>query len=129
MSFFRPIMGSFVDELLRHEGLGDDCDDPRCGHCEAELSSADVASPRFFKCVECGEFLQCEACCLEHHQRTPLHNIRVRPNLDDVAVEADLHPRNGTATFGSMSAFAASASFINWAMAAFHALSPTTLSG
>ncbi|KAJ7173282.1 hypothetical protein C8R46DRAFT_1031642 [Mycena filopes] len=76
MSFFRPIMGDFVDELLRHEGLGDDTDNPTCAHCQSAFERADVVLPRFFKCVECGEFLQCEACCVEQHQRTPLHTIR-----------------------------------------------------
>ncbi|KAJ7496076.1 hypothetical protein B0H11DRAFT_1716264 [Mycena galericulata] len=29
--------------------------------------------PRFFRCVDCGEFLQCQECCIARHQLTPLH--------------------------------------------------------
>ncbi|KAJ7138908.1 hypothetical protein C8R46DRAFT_1234147 [Mycena filopes] len=76
MSLFRPMLPFFLDELLRHEGLGDDLGNPHCAHCETVFDPANVTSPRIFKCSDCGEFLQCEGCCLLHHQRTPLHNIQ-----------------------------------------------------
>ncbi|KAJ6557475.1 hypothetical protein B0H19DRAFT_1261099 [Mycena capillaripes] len=28
-----PLMGFFLDEVIRHEALGNDTNDPRCGHC------------------------------------------------------------------------------------------------
>ncbi|KAJ7152741.1 hypothetical protein C8R43DRAFT_1127191 [Mycena crocata] len=75
MSLWRPLKGFFLDEILRHEGLGDELQDPRCAHCLKELDAEDPSSLRFFKCGDCGEFLQCEMCCLAHHKRTPLHVV------------------------------------------------------
>ncbi|KAK7045182.1 CxC2 domain-containing protein [Favolaschia claudopus] len=72
MSLWRPLMGEFLTELLRHEGLGDDTTDPCCAHCSARFS----AQVSLFKCYECGQFLQCLDCCLENHKRTPLHVIQ-----------------------------------------------------
>ncbi|KAK7045173.1 CxC2 domain-containing protein [Favolaschia claudopus] len=72
MSLWRPLMGEFLTEVLRHEGLGDDTADPCCAHCRAKFSS----HVRLFKCYECGQFLQCLDCCLENHKRTPLHVIQ-----------------------------------------------------
>ncbi|KAJ6503118.1 hypothetical protein DFH09DRAFT_1252002 [Mycena vulgaris] len=60
MSLFRPMKGFFLDELLRHEGLGDHLRNPSCAHCQ-------------IKCYECGDYLQCESCCVIHHARMPLH--------------------------------------------------------
>ncbi|KAJ7028878.1 hypothetical protein C8F04DRAFT_1265444 [Mycena alexandri] len=76
MSLFRPMSTFFVDELLRHEGLGDDLANPQCAHCKVAFEPGDVTSPRIFKCSDCGEFLQCESCCLLHHKRTSLHSIQ-----------------------------------------------------
>ncbi|KAJ7088008.1 hypothetical protein B0H15DRAFT_949821 [Mycena belliarum] len=78
MSLFRPLMGFFLDEMLRHEGLGDALDEQMCAHCRRDLGGAVAVgeAARIFKCAECGEFLQCEACCLTMHARTPLHVIK-----------------------------------------------------
>ncbi|KAK6971927.1 CxC2 domain-containing protein [Favolaschia claudopus] len=70
MAQWRPLMSEFLDELLRHEGLGDDTGSPRCALCKTPSPT------RFFKCVECGEHLQCQDCCVAHHQRTPLHVLQ-----------------------------------------------------
>jgi hypothetical protein len=78
MSLFRPLKGFFLDEIMRHAGLGDDLVDPQCAHCRVSFDTGDPSSPRVFKCYQCGEFLQCESCCIVHHQRTPLHIIKVR---------------------------------------------------
>ncbi|KAJ7618935.1 hypothetical protein DFH06DRAFT_1144805 [Mycena polygramma] len=83
MSLFRPLKKLFLDELVRHEGLGDDMDNPHCAHCNTSLDTRPPASPRAFKCDECGQFLQCETCCIAHHQRTPLHTVKVRISLSD----------------------------------------------
>jgi hypothetical protein len=69
--------GFFLDELLRHEGLGDDLENPQCAHCACAFDTQDLNSPRIFKCFDCGQFLQCEACCVSQHQRAPLHVIEV----------------------------------------------------
>ncbi|KAJ6544608.1 hypothetical protein DFH09DRAFT_928307 [Mycena vulgaris] len=74
MSFFRPLKGFFLDEILWHEGLGDAIDKQECALCEKSLSSETAA--RIFKCYDCGQFLQCEGCCISHHARTPLHVIK-----------------------------------------------------
>ncbi|KAJ7834491.1 hypothetical protein B0H13DRAFT_2426871 [Mycena leptocephala] len=76
MSLFRPLSGFFLDEVIRHAGLGDDLDDPHCAHCEAPFDTTDPSSLRAFKCYECGEFLQCEGCCMVNHKRNPLHVIK-----------------------------------------------------
>ncbi|KAJ7103991.1 hypothetical protein B0H15DRAFT_942026 [Mycena belliarum] len=74
MSLFRPMKAFFLDELLRHEGLGDHIDAPSCAHCKTAFGRE--SSVRMFKCYDCGEHLQCEACCLSHHALTPLHVIQ-----------------------------------------------------
>ncbi|KAJ7474592.1 hypothetical protein B0H11DRAFT_2235964 [Mycena galericulata] len=38
MSKWRPLKSFFLDELNRHESLGDDLADPRCGHCAAQFN-------------------------------------------------------------------------------------------
>ncbi|KAJ7215649.1 hypothetical protein C8J57DRAFT_1199378 [Mycena rebaudengoi] len=72
---WRPLKGLFLDELLRHEGLGNNICSPRCAHCDAEFRSDDCTSARLFRCSDCGQYLQCKSCCLLHHQRLPLHSI------------------------------------------------------
>ncbi|KAJ7509953.1 hypothetical protein B0H11DRAFT_2215787 [Mycena galericulata] len=75
MSLWRPVKGLFLDELLRHDGLGDDLDSQECAHCKAHYSRG--ATPtRLFKCEDCGQFLQCKTCCLERHTTMPLHVIK-----------------------------------------------------
>ncbi|KAJ7616251.1 hypothetical protein B0H17DRAFT_1115382 [Mycena rosella] len=61
MSLFRPLRGFFLDELLRHEGLGDAFHNPHLLRDSSNVTNADF---------------QCEACCLAHHRRTPLHIIK-----------------------------------------------------
>ncbi|KAK6980521.1 CxC2 domain-containing protein [Favolaschia claudopus] len=70
MSLWRPLMGDFLAELLRHEGLGDDGAAPRCALCGAS------EHVRLFKCADCGQYLQCQSCCLDQHRRTPLHILK-----------------------------------------------------
>ncbi|KAJ7176163.1 hypothetical protein C8R43DRAFT_1084657 [Mycena crocata] len=75
MSLWRPLKSFFLDELNRHEGLADELEESQCAHCQRPLNTHIPSSVRFFKCEDCGEFLQCETCCLAHHKRTPLHVI------------------------------------------------------
>ncbi|KAJ7832602.1 hypothetical protein B0H13DRAFT_1914961 [Mycena leptocephala] len=70
MSLFRPLSGFFLDEVIRHAGLGDDLDNPCCAQCEAPFDMSNPTGLRAFKCY------QCEGCCIAHHQRTPLHVIK-----------------------------------------------------
>ncbi|KAJ7731904.1 hypothetical protein DFH07DRAFT_968567 [Mycena maculata] len=73
MSLWRPMKGFFLDEILWHEGLGDNIEEPQCAHCKTAYKPT---TARLFKCQECGEFVQCKNCCLENHARTPLHVIK-----------------------------------------------------
>ncbi|KAJ7764957.1 hypothetical protein DFH07DRAFT_770232 [Mycena maculata] len=60
MSLWRPMKAFFLDEIIRHEGLG----------------PTTRSAGRLFKCYDCGEFLQCKTCCIAHHARSPLHVLR-----------------------------------------------------
>ncbi|KAJ7280544.1 hypothetical protein C8J57DRAFT_1563340 [Mycena rebaudengoi] len=85
MSEWRPLADFFQDELIRHDGLADDVDDPCCALClrrydpsygasvDADPSVAPPVVARIFKCRTCGAFLQCESCCKTEHVRQPLH--------------------------------------------------------
>jgi hypothetical protein len=72
MSLWRLLKGK-LDEILWHDGLGDDLHGPKCAHCKSPAT----LMTGMFKCVECGQFLQCRDCCLAHHALTPLHVIKV----------------------------------------------------
>ncbi|KAJ7492940.1 hypothetical protein B0H11DRAFT_2228263 [Mycena galericulata] len=71
MSLWRPLKALFADQLVRHDGLGDDFCAPRCAVCSLSYT----ATTRLFKCRDCGQFLQCKTCCLSRHELTPLHVI------------------------------------------------------
>ncbi|KAJ7480228.1 hypothetical protein B0H11DRAFT_1724998 [Mycena galericulata] len=75
MSLWRPLKQLFADELLRHDGLGDDLDQPQCALCGIGYSAGPAAT-RLFKCNDCGQFLQCKACCLGRHALAPLHVVK-----------------------------------------------------
>ncbi|KAJ7772559.1 hypothetical protein DFH07DRAFT_953027 [Mycena maculata] len=72
MSLWRPLMVLFGDELVCHDGLGNDRLDPRCTFCKVTYG----LGTRIFKCCDCGEFLQCRSCCLSRHEFMPLHTIK-----------------------------------------------------
>ncbi|KAJ7251189.1 hypothetical protein B0H12DRAFT_1018742 [Mycena haematopus] len=55
--------------MLRRDGLGDDISNLACGCCSA-------TDKRIFRCVQCGEFLQCRDCVLERHALNPLHTLK-----------------------------------------------------
>ncbi|KAJ6460704.1 hypothetical protein C8R47DRAFT_1226206 [Mycena vitilis] len=69
MSLFRPLMSQYLDALLRREGLGAHA---QCACCQVAYGEG----VRLFRCTQCGEFLQCEACVLSRHALTPLHCIK-----------------------------------------------------
>ncbi|KAJ7138480.1 hypothetical protein C8R43DRAFT_1089333 [Mycena crocata] len=85
-SLWRPKKSFFLDELIRHDGLGDDMHSPHCAHCQKPYEQPDrrmvsegrtkPTAMRIFKCGDCGQFLQCHSCCLSHHTLTPLHVIK-----------------------------------------------------
>ncbi|KAJ7859224.1 hypothetical protein B0H14DRAFT_3631010 [Mycena olivaceomarginata] len=79
MGMWRPLSGIFLDELVRHDALGDNSA-PKltCALCKSEYAPGALGpgSLRLFKCGDCGEFLQCGSCCLAGHARTPLHLLQ-----------------------------------------------------
>ncbi|KAJ7055666.1 hypothetical protein C8F01DRAFT_993960 [Mycena amicta] len=73
-ALWRPLMQTFLDALLRHDGLGDYAKNPKCAFCVSGYG--DGTSTRIFRCEDCGEFLQCESCVRERHTLSPLHKLR-----------------------------------------------------
>ncbi|KAJ7643850.1 hypothetical protein FB45DRAFT_736350 [Roridomyces roridus] len=72
MAAWRPHAQFFLDRMMRSHGL---CRDaarvPTCGPCGAR-----EVQP-FFRCAQCGAYLQCEGCLLKGHQLNPLHRVQV----------------------------------------------------
>jgi len=60
-----------LDEILRHDGLGDYLGHPLCCVCNIQ--------PGLFKCKDCsgGGRLRCQSCVVKVHQDMPLHRIEV----------------------------------------------------
>lgn len=77
MEDFRKLKDFFLLETIRIHGLGDSTEFPSCALCQAPLNN----STRFFRCSDCGTFLQCKDCCLIRHVLTPLHILKVRGGL------------------------------------------------
>lgn len=74
MQTFRQVKQQFLDEMLRHEGLGLDMHDPRCASCDTTFDDA----KGLIKCEDCGTFLECASCCVQRHRCLPHHRIQVR---------------------------------------------------
>ncbi|KAJ7601897.1 hypothetical protein DFH06DRAFT_1351890 [Mycena polygramma] len=71
MRNWRPLAQEFMDARVRRAGLGDYLYAPACTCC------GQAAGPgiRLFRCMQCGEFLQCGQCVKSRHSLTPLHCI------------------------------------------------------
>jgi hypothetical protein len=65
---FRAI---FLDEVLRHDGLGDFLGHTECSRCGKAEGT--------FKCKDCssGRMLKCQECIIALHQSLPLHRVEV----------------------------------------------------
>ncbi|KAJ7018869.1 hypothetical protein C8F04DRAFT_1277073 [Mycena alexandri] len=78
MSEFHEVAQLYLDETVRAHGLGYSTSSPCCALCkqavgaEAERGSG---RRRFFRCTDCGVFLQCLECCLARHNLAPLHTL------------------------------------------------------
>ncbi|KAJ7074440.1 hypothetical protein C8F01DRAFT_1242680 [Mycena amicta] len=70
LRIWRRHISSYLDELLRGEGLGRHQEHPRCAVCGAD-------GLKMYRCRPCGQFLQCETCLRERHQQQPLHRPEV----------------------------------------------------
>lgn len=62
---------TFLDEVLRHDGLGDFLGRTRCSRCQN--------TEGILRCKDCarGSMLKCAECFLELHQSLPLHRVEV----------------------------------------------------
>ncbi|KAJ7860931.1 hypothetical protein B0H13DRAFT_1900698 [Mycena leptocephala] len=69
MDDWRPLDQTFLDALLRRHGLGDYLYNTACKCCNTVFGP----NARIFRCQQCGECLQCEACVRERHRLAPLH--------------------------------------------------------
>lgn len=80
---FPEVQQMFLDESLRLHGLGYSCLSQSCALCEcavgvdANTPEPDGRPKRFFRCRDCGVFIQCQACCVERHAAAPLHFLEV----------------------------------------------------
>ncbi|KAF7335028.1 CxC2 domain-containing protein [Mycena venus] len=79
MSLFPEVQQIFLNETLRHHGLGYSYSAQKCTLCgcgvgvAAEEPEEDGRPKRFFRCGECGYFIHCQKCCVDRHKFTPLH--------------------------------------------------------
>ncbi|KAF7331975.1 CxC2 domain-containing protein [Mycena kentingensis (nom. inval.)] len=71
MGVWLPHASTFLDELVRRDGLGDSTRAQTCLRCSVDTSKA-----RTFQCLDCGGYLQCESCIRAGHKTQPLHRIQ-----------------------------------------------------
>ena len=78
---FVSFRDTFLDELIRHEGLGQLPQPSICGVCKKSGALGTI------KCVDCsGGIHMCQMCTVELHQRLPTHRIMVRVRIFEVYV-------------------------------------------
>jgi hypothetical protein len=89
----------YILEDLRHEGLGDFQDVPHCPTCADSRPPGEARAP-IYRCKECfGQLMECAHCCLERHQRLPLHVIQVKVFKTCLTSRLTCFCRSGTARF------------------------------
>lgn len=92
-----------MDEVLRHDGLGDFLGQTSCSSCHKHDG--------IFKCKCCsnGRLLKCLDCTLVTHQTLPLHRVEVSLLSPDTKSSADCSflARSGMGCFSSRRAFKA----------------------
>lgn len=118
----------FLDELIRHEGLGDDIAPTlACKLCSRVYTDGAVGpdAVRLFKCRQCGEFLQCKDCCVHGHARTPLHPLKVVCSSHPLPSKLLIDNRSGGEISGTKFRYKSWVSFIKLDTAAFRAVSQT----
>ncbi|KAF7315023.1 CxC2 domain-containing protein [Mycena indigotica] len=70
MEVWKSVSGLFLDEIVRHDGLGQRT---QCAVCPTKVNQA---GQRFFRCRQCGVQIFCESCVKKQHQWSPLHTIQ-----------------------------------------------------
>ncbi|KAF9001427.1 hypothetical protein BDZ89DRAFT_968328, partial [Hymenopellis radicata] len=73
MEEWKPWLTAFLEETIRRHGLGNATRNPRCSSCNIQMEECE----ELFRCQSCGDFLECETCCLKRHERAPVHAIQV----------------------------------------------------
>ncbi|KAI0040342.1 hypothetical protein FA95DRAFT_1502997 [Auriscalpium vulgare] len=72
LSDWLPFRDTFLDELIRHDGLLENAMLPHCRQCPV-----DVAEPGQFKCSDCtGGLFLCAGCIVSAHKTLPLHRVQ-----------------------------------------------------
>ena len=83
MGSFLALRETFIAESLRLHGLGYSTYERRCSTCatklvtDSEAQSTQMDPNPLYRCRRCGQFAECEGCCIRRHQRSPLHRIEV----------------------------------------------------
>ncbi|KAF9004178.1 hypothetical protein BDZ89DRAFT_1049589 [Hymenopellis radicata] len=92
MEEWKPWLTAFLEETIRRHGLGNATRNPRCSSCDRRLKAECIGiaierpsteagdvdeCEELFRCQSCGDFLECQACCLRRHDRAPVHAIQV----------------------------------------------------
>lgn len=105
-----PFRDIFLDELLRHEGLGErQCDNLMCEHCGEK--------PGTLKCPEShciGSPLLCQTCMVIQHKHLPLHPIQVRLCFESLELVIDTRNYLSTALGSRTSMFSAVLARASW---------------
>lgn len=87
-----PHRDQYLDELLRHEGLGDATASPICADCGVENG--------LYKCASCcGDRITCGSCMVASHSMLPLHVILVSFALSFVSPITDIQTEMERALF------------------------------
>ncbi|KAJ7165276.1 hypothetical protein C8R46DRAFT_1220409 [Mycena filopes] len=75
MSEFPAVQQSLLEETLWMHGLGHSYRSQKCVLCQESVgpTAKGEGQRHFFRCGDCGTFLQCQECCLKRHALTLLH--------------------------------------------------------
>ncbi|KAG5223526.1 CxC2 domain-containing protein [Salix suchowensis] len=69
---FLEVLDTYLHEMMRHEGLGDNTSPGMCTNCRTET----VTRLATVRCKECFDRrLYCHTCIVSAHERMPLHRI------------------------------------------------------
>lgn len=98
---------TFLEETLRHDGLGAFLDHATCSKCGD--------TPGVIKCRDCmgGAMLQCAVCTVSSHSHLPLHRIEVCPCIFPDANSANTSFSGGMVCSSNMTLYRTSDSAIS----------------
>lgn len=108
---------SCLDELLRHDGLGDFLGNTLCVSC--------LGAEGVYKCKDClgGSLLRCRDCLVNSHRDHPLHRVEVRCQIFSLnSPFMRVYHSSGMVGFSPRLPFKVLAFVSSLAMAALHVL-------